>query len=124
MAENQIISVLFKGIEIGKLGFDVHKNQSTFQFNPSYLSSGKYDKLFPYIFKRTNQVQVFSNYSGETFRSLPPMIADSLPDYFGNIIFKEWLESAHRDFNKISILEQLTYVASIVTGKQIGRAHV
>lgn len=112
MAENQIISVLFKGIEIGKLGFDVHKNQSTFQFNPSYLSSGKYDKLFPYIFKRTNQVQVFSNYSGETFRSLPPMIADSLPDYFGNIIFKEWLESAHRDFNKISILEQLTYVAN------------
>jgi len=112
MAKNQIISVLFKGIEIGKLGFDAHKNQSTFQYNPSFLASGKYDKLFPYILKRTNQVQVFSSYAGETFRSLPPMIADSLPDYFGNIIFKEWLESAHRDFGKISILEQLTFVAN------------
>lgn len=112
MATNQIISVFFKGIEIGKIGFDVNRNHSTFQYNPSFLASRKYDKLFPYLLRRTNQVQVFSMYAGETFRSLPPMIADSLPDYFGNIIFKEWLESTHRDFSKISILEQLTYVAN------------
>jgi serine/threonine-protein kinase HipA len=112
MATNEIISIFFKGIEIGKIGFDLDRSFSSFQYNPSFLDSGKYDKLFPYLIRRTKQVQVFSSYAGETFRSLPPMIADSLPDYFGNIIFKEWLESAHRDFSKISVLEQLTYVAN------------
>ena len=112
MVSNEIISIFFKGIEIGKISFDLDRNFSSFQYNPSFLDSGKYDKLFPYLISKTNQVQVFSNYAGETFRSLPPMIADSLPDYFGNIIFKEWLESAHRDFSKISVLEQLTYVAN------------
>lgn len=112
MAINEIISIFFKGIEIGKIGFDLDRNLSSFQYNPSFLDSGKYDKLFPYLIRLTKQVQVFSSYAGETFRSLPPMIADSLPDYFGNIIFKEWLESVHRDFSKISVLEHLTYVAT------------
>jgi serine/threonine-protein kinase HipA len=37
------------------------------------------------------------------------MIADSLPDTFGNIIFQEWLSV--RGIQKVTPLEQLTYVA-------------
>jgi serine/threonine-protein kinase HipA len=40
------------------------------------------------------------------------MIADSLPDMFGNIIFKEWFESKEMSFDKISPLDQLSYVAN------------
>lgn len=40
------------------------------------------------------------------------MIADSLPDMFGNIIFKEWLISQNKNFSAISPLEQLAYVAN------------
>jgi serine/threonine-protein kinase HipA len=39
------------------------------------------------------------------------MIADSLPDVFGNIIFKKWMESGSKEFNQISVIEQLAYVA-------------
>src|SRR5690606_976659 len=41
-----------------------------------------------------------------------PMIADSLPDMFGNIIFKEWFEAKNKEFQKITPLEQLTYVSN------------
>jgi serine/threonine-protein kinase HipA len=70
--------------------------------------------LFPStgILKRTPQVQVFSQFNSETFRGLPPMIADSLPDVFGNIIFKKWMESGSKEFNQISVIEQLAYVAA------------
>src|SRR5690606_42158422 len=34
----------------------------------------------------------------------------SLPDVFGNLIFKEWLEFNHKKAVNISPLEQLTYV--------------
>lgn len=110
MAKNQIVSVHFQGIEIGKIRYDEDQKESSFQYNPAFLDADLYKRLFPYIIRRSKNVQVFSEFEGETFRGLPPMIADSLPDYFGNIVFKEWLEASHRDFNNISPLEQLTYV--------------
>ncbi len=110
MAKNQIISVVFLGQEIGKIGYDEDQRKSSFQYNPDFLAQNTYKRLFPYIIRRSQNVQVFSEFEGETFRGLPPMIADSLPDVFGNIVFKEWLEATHNDFGAISPLEQLTYV--------------
>ncbi len=84
MAKNKIIDVLVFGIEIGKLGYDVDQGKSFFQYNPDFLESGQYSMLFPFIFKRTKPAQVFTEYQSDTFQGLPPMIADSLPDTFGN----------------------------------------
>lgn len=110
MAKNQIISVHFQGLEIGKIGYDENQRKSSFQYNPTFLEMDLYKRLFPYVIRRSPNVQVFSEFEGENFRGLPPMIADSLPDYFGNIVFKEWLEATQKDFVSISPLEQLTYV--------------
>ncbi|MBB3123775.1 serine/threonine-protein kinase HipA [Mesoflavibacter sabulilitoris] len=109
MARDKIIDVMAFGLEIGKLGYDVDKGKSFFQYNPEFLDSGKYSKLFPFIFKSIKQVQVFTEYQKDTFQGLPPMIADSLPDTFGNIIFQEWLTA--RGIQKVTPLEQLAYVA-------------
>lgn len=109
MARDKIIDVIAFGQEIGKLGYDLDQGKSFFQYNPEFLESGKYSKLFPFIFKRTKPVQVFTQYQQDTFQSLPPMIADSLPDTFGNIIFQEWLTA--RGIKKVTPLEQLAYVA-------------
>ncbi|MBZ9650890.1 type II toxin-antitoxin system HipA family toxin [Psychroflexus montanilacus] len=112
MAKNKILEVILFGQEIGKVGYDIDKQVSYFQYNPAYLESGQYADIFPYIVKRIKPVQVFHQFEGETFRGLPPMIADSLPDMFGNIIFKEWFEAKNKALRKITPLEQLTYVAN------------
>jgi serine/threonine-protein kinase HipA len=114
MSKNNLIDVFCFDTEIGKLGLDEDRNQSFFQFNPEYLANKKYTNIFPAtgIIKRIAQAQVFSKYNNETFRGLPPMIADSLPDMFGNIIFKTWLESTNKNFKQITVLEQLAYVAN------------
>ncbi|MFD0799475.1 type II toxin-antitoxin system HipA family toxin [Maribacter chungangensis] len=109
MARDKIIDVIAFGQEIGKLGYDIDQGKSFFQYNPEFLDSGKYSKLFPFIFKRTKPAQVFTEYQQDTFQGLPPMIADSLPDTFGNIIFQEWLTA--RGIQKVTPLEQLAYVA-------------
>ncbi|NQW43000.1 MAG: type II toxin-antitoxin system HipA family toxin [Bacteroidetes bacterium] len=110
MSKNNIINLRCFDQEIGKIGYDENLNKSYFQYNPAFLKSGIYSNLFPLIFKRVEQTQVFSQYNNDTFRNLPPMIADSLPDMFGNLIFKTWLES--NGFEKITALEQLAYVAN------------
>ncbi|WP_282087954.1 type II toxin-antitoxin system HipA family toxin [Aquimarina algiphila] len=109
MARDKIIDVIAFDQEIGKLGYDIDQGKSFFQYNPEFLESGKYSKLFPFIFKRTKPAQVFTQYQQDTFQGLPPMIADSLPDTFGNIIFQEWLTA--RGIQKVTPLEQLAYVA-------------
>ena len=109
MAKDKIIDVIVFGQEIGKLGYDIDQRKSFFQYNPEFLESGKYLKLLPFIFKRTKPAQIFSEYQQDTFQGLPPMIADSLPDAFGNIIFQEWLTA--RGIQKVTPLEQLAYVA-------------
>lgn len=112
MSKNNIIEVILFGQEIGKLGYDVDKRTSYFQYNPDFLESNQYTNIFPYVFKRIKPVQVFNKFEGETFRGLPPMIADSLPDMFGNIIFKQWFEAKNKEFKKITPLEQLTYMSN------------
>lgn len=113
MAKNDIITVFCFNTEIGRLGFDENQNISSFQYSPEYLKSDKYLNLFPQtgVVKRVKQTQLFSKFKNETFRGLPPMISDSLPDMFGNIIFKKWLEASNKNFSQISALEQLAYVA-------------
>ncbi len=110
MGREKIIDVVAFGKEVGKLGYDIDKGFSFFQYNPDFLDSGVYSKLFPFIFKHTKRVQIFKEYQSDTFQGLPPMIADSLPDTFGNIIFQEWLTA--KGVQKITPLEQLTYVSN------------
>lgn len=113
MAKNDIIKVFCFDTEIGVLGWDEHKAISFFQYHPDFLASNQYIHLIPKtgIIERVKEVQVFKKYNNEAFRGLPPMFADSLPDMFGNIVFKSWLESSNRNFENISVIEQLAYVS-------------
>lgn len=110
MSKNNIVELCSWDMEIGRLGFDEDRRASFFQFNPIFLKDDKYSNMFPLILKRIEQVQVFDKFNNTTFKSLPPVIADSLPDMFGNLIFKAWIENSNKGFQQISILEQLCYV--------------
>lgn len=110
MATNEIIKVKLFGQEIGRIGMDDHEKRSSFQFNPDFLATNLHLNIFPKtgVLRRTEFAQLFSQFDNETFKGLPPQFADSLPDMFGSIIFKAWLES--KDEKSISVLEQLAYV--------------
>ena len=114
MADNNIINLFLFGKEIGRIGFNEQENKSSFQYNPEFLKTSTFLNLFPStgIIKRIPQTQVFSKYNNETFKGLPPQIADSLPDMFGNLIFKIWLESNHKAQKELTIIEQLAYISN------------
>ncbi|MCT4561804.1 MAG: type II toxin-antitoxin system HipA family toxin [Crocinitomicaceae bacterium] len=114
MAQNQIIEVHCFGEEIGRLGLDENQGTSSFQYHPDYLASGNMKNLFPStgVLKRMEPAQIFNQFNSETFRGLPPMFADSLPDYFGNVVFQKWMEINAKNDQSVSVLEQLSYVAN------------
>jgi len=110
MAADKIINVNLFGQEIGRIGLEENELRSSFQYNPEYLNSNELLNIFPKtgIIKRIEQVQLFNQFDGDTFKGIPPQFADSLPDMFGSIIFKAWLDS--KEQKRISVLEQLAYV--------------
>ncbi|MCB9263242.1 MAG: type II toxin-antitoxin system HipA family toxin [Flavobacteriales bacterium] len=114
MVKNNIISVYCFGKEIGKVGLDENLNRSYFQYDPTFIVENKRLNLFPQtgIIKPISQVQVFSKFNDDVFKGLPPQIADSLPDSFGNIIFKTWLESQQKGLKRINVLQQLAYIGN------------
>ena len=112
MASNKIINVNLFGQEIGRIGLEENEKRSSFQFNPDFLKSNSNKNIFPKtgIIKRIDYVQMFSQFDNDTFKGIPPQFADSLPDMFGSIIFKAWLDS--KEQKKITVIEQLAYVGS------------
>ena len=114
MAKNNIIDVLAFGEEVGRVGYNLSENRSSFQYNADFLKVSDMENLFPFtgIIKRVAQPQSFSIYNNKTFKGLPPPIADSLPDNFGNLIFKTWLKSSTKSEEEISVIEQLAYIGN------------
>ena len=47
MAKNEVINVFCFDQEIGRLGYDENKARSSFQYNPAFLESNLFPRLFP-----------------------------------------------------------------------------
>lgn len=107
----KIIGIYYRDQEIGKLAFDEDTEKSYFQYNPHFLNSENFKPLFPFLLKKTELPQVFTQFKGDTFKSIPPMFADSLPDLFGNMVFKEWMNANNKVLPQLSNLPTSVFVA-------------
>lgn len=93
-----------------------------FQYDPEWVSSGR--ELAPVLMPlptkpRDRSTFVFSpaEYPELTFRGLPPMLADALPDRFGNSIVNLALtEMGVGDVSQITALDRLAYIGSRAMG--------
>lgn len=85
------------------------------------ICSFEYDKDFikmqieisPIKMPLSNVVYSFPDLDKNTFRGLPGLLYDSLPDKFGNAVIKNWLTSVGREVDTFNVIERLCY-----TGKR------
>ncbi len=82
-----------------------------FQYDENFIESGI--EVSPLVMPLSGETYSFAALPERTFRGLPGMLADSLPDRFGNIVIKKYLESQGRAGGSLSAAEQLCY-----TGKR------
>ena len=78
-----------------------------FQYDKNFIPSGI--EVSPVKMPLSDMTYSFPTLAEETFCGLPGMIADSLPDKFGNIVIERYLESQGRDRDSLTILEKLCY---------------
>lgn len=87
-----------------------------FEYEPAWVREGL--QLSPILMKATSRRRLFSfpNLPAETFQMLPPMIADSAPDRFGNGIIDAVLAREGVLPSAITPLDRLAYVGNRAMG--------
>lgn len=100
----------------GAVLWDVKTNTARFEFDEQFLKLGL--DLSPVkmpIADALNDKKIYSfpALSFETYKGLPGLLADSLPDRFGNQLIDAWLARQGRDPDSIDPVERLCY-----TGKR------
>lgn len=82
-----------------------------FQYDEEFLKSNI--EISPVKMPLSTVTYTFPTLPEQTFHGLPGMVADSLPDKFGNIVINRYLESQGRTADSLSVIEKLCY-----TGKR------
>jgi len=101
---------------IGAVLWDESKQFSIIEFEQSFIKRAL--DISPLMMPLTelqngNTLFSFPNLPKETYFGLPGLLADSLPDRFGNRILDAWLARQGRDLQSVNPVERLCY-----TGKR------
>ena len=103
------------GHEVGAVVWDENRNLATMEFSKSFVDLNL--DIAPVMMPlddldRGSLVWAFPSLGEETFKRLPGLLADSLPDKFGNNLIDLWLARNGRSPNEFSPVERLCYTGN------------
>jgi len=102
--------VLLWGRVIGYVAWDRARNVAAFEYDADFQRSGI--EPAPLTMPLGPRVYAFPELAALSFHGLPGMLADSLPDKFGNLLIDQWLVRSGRDAGSFSSIERLCYVGT------------
>lgn len=105
-----IASVHLWGRRIGGVLLEEDQRAAVFEYEPAFVSSGV--QLSPLMMPLSRTRFVFPALSPDTFRGLPGMLADSLPDKYGTALVNAWLAAQGRGESSFDVVERLCYAGT------------
>ncbi len=82
-----------------------------FEYDQQFVEGAKGIEPAPLKMPRRSGVYSFERESERTFRGLPGMFVDSLPDKFGTSLLDRWFTEQGRNPADINVVERLLYIA-------------
>ncbi len=105
-----VAEVRLWGRTIGAVSFDAGTDIAAFEYDPSFAGSGI--EISPLMMPLAGRVYTFPELSRKTFHGLPGLLADSLPDKFGNALIDAWLATQGRSPESFNGVERLCYTGT------------
>lgn len=105
---NNDAEVKLWGTTIGAVTWDETREIGIFQYAPDFLKSQI--QLSPLMMPLNEFPYEFPALSRNTFKGLPGLLSDSLPDKFGNKLIDSWLATEGRTPNSFHPVERLCYI--------------
>jgi len=108
MANTALIKLWEK--QVGAVAWDDHSGLGSFQFQPSFLKHQWDIAPIKMPIDAGEQIFSFSALRGTAFKGLPGLLADVLPDRYGNTLINAWLARQGRPANSLNPVETLCYI--------------
>lgn len=98
------------GRDIGAVSWLADRGHAVFQYMPDFAGSGI--ELAPITMPAGPEPFQFPALPKDAFKGLPGMLADSLPDKFGNALIDAWLVAQGRPAESFNPVERLCYIGT------------
>lgn len=98
------------GTRIAIIHLEAEKSYVSFEYDKEFAKSGI--QVAPIYMPLSNRIYEFPNLNSAAFPGVPGMIADSLPDTFGNAIINQWLASQGKTDRDFNVIDRLCYTGS------------
>jgi len=107
------------GLQVGAVSWLKDRSYAVFEYDPAFLQKGlDISPIHMGLEEATNGDGIFSfpGLNKNTYLGLPGLLADALPDKFGNSIIDSWLARNGRDPGSFSPVERLCYTGKRAMG--------
>ena len=98
------------GRRIGAVSWDEARALGVFQYDPEFVGAGI--EIAPLKMPVREAPYEFPALRKETFKGLPGMLADALPDKFGSRLIDAWLAETGRNAERFSPVDRLCYIGN------------
>lgn len=98
------------GRTIGAVSLEPGAPAAVFQYEPEFARSNI--QVSPLTMPLQREPYTFPALSFESFKGLPGLLADSLPDKYGNALIDTWLAARNRDPGSANAVERLCYTGT------------
>ena len=105
-----VAMVILWGHEVGAVAWDETRQIANFEYTDGFIRAGL--QAAPLMMPLRGGTFSFPALSKDTFRGLPGLLADSLPDRFGNRLIDLWLQRQGRAASDFSPVERLCYMGT------------
>jgi len=105
-----VAEVTLWGTTIGAVALEDGAETAPFQYDPAFCRSGI--EIAPLMMPLSERVYAFPTLSTLSFHGLPGLLADSLPDRFGNALIDAWLATQGRTPESFNAVERLCYTGT------------
>ena len=101
-------NVILWGRRIGAVSWDETRSLGVFQYDPVFVGAGI--EVSPLTMPTRETPYEFPALNRETFNGLPGMLADALPDRFGNRLIDAWLADTGMSPEAFNPVDRLCYI--------------
>jgi serine/threonine-protein kinase HipA len=105
-----VAEVKLWGRTIGAVALEDGAAAASFEYDPAFIRSGI--EIAPLTMPLSRRIYSFPALGRDAFHGLPGLLADSLPDRFGNALINAWLATRGRSPDSFNAVERLCYTGS------------
>lgn len=95
---------------VGAVAWDENDGTATFEYDPEFVLTGPELAPLTMPLERSVIYRFAEHRNTNTFKGLPGMLADVLPDKYGNTLINQWLVRNNRPPDSINPVETLCFI--------------